>query len=160
MITHEDVKAALEAVHVILLEANRTSNFAVPITNEWVVHGGTLGGDIQGGEIYCQVDIHVCADEGEWDRVVFFHGFGDLGMILGLIARNCGFALGTKGLKVCVSIQKNFLTLISGLGSHANAQSSISSILVIFLDSSLFRSVHGPLERGFFNSTCCFRMGS
>jgi len=100
IVTHDDVKSALEAVHAILLEANRTSNFAVPITSEWVAHGGILGEDIQDNEIYCQVDVHVCADEGEWDRIVFFHGFGDLGMILGLIARNCGFGLGTKGLKV------------------------------------------------------------
>lgn len=31
---------------------------------------------------------------------MFFHGYGDLGMILGLIAKNVGLALGSKGLKV------------------------------------------------------------
>lgn len=98
-VTHEDVKEVLQAVDVVPLGANRTSNFAVPITSEWLAQGGTMK-EAQANEIYCQVDIHVCADEGEWDRIVFFHGFGDLGMILGLIARNCGLALGTKGLKV------------------------------------------------------------
>jgi hypothetical protein len=97
--TYEDVKQALEAEFAIPLEANRTSNFAIPITKEWVAGGGSLAEDAP-QEIYCQVDVHVCADKNEWDRVVFFHGFGDLGMIFGLLARNCGFSLGTKGLKV------------------------------------------------------------
>lgn len=47
-----------------------------------------------------QVDVNVCADRAEWERIVFFHGYGDLGMILGLIAKNVGLALGEKGLKV------------------------------------------------------------
>ena len=91
---------AFGAAFVVPLEANRTSNFAVPITKEWVEHGGSLDDVPSQQEIYCQVDVHVCADQDEWDRIVFFHGFGDLGMILGLIARNCGFSLSTKGLKV------------------------------------------------------------
>jgi hypothetical protein len=99
-LTHEDVKQALVAKYSIPLEANRTSNFAIPITKEWVAQSGSLDEDTPQKEIYCQVDVHLCADEDEWDRVVFFHGFGDLGMIMGLIARNCGFSLGTKGLKV------------------------------------------------------------
>lgn len=47
-----------------------------------------------------QVDVNVCRDRAEWERTVFFHGYGDLGMILGLIAKNAGLALGEKGLKV------------------------------------------------------------
>lgn len=31
---------------------------------------------------------------------MFFHSYGDLGMILGLIARNNGLKLGVHGLKV------------------------------------------------------------
>jgi hypothetical protein len=99
---------ALEAAFVVPLEANRTSNFAIPITKEWIEHGGSLDEDVPQQEIYCQVDVHVCADEDEWDRIVFFHAFGDLGMILGLIARNCGFSLGTKGLKVVFMSQQFF----------------------------------------------------
>jgi hypothetical protein len=47
-----------------------------------------------------QVDVHVCSDKSEYDRISFFHSYGDMGMILGLIARNSGLALGLKGLKV------------------------------------------------------------
>lgn len=50
---------------------------------------------------YFQVDVHVCTDKDEWDRIMFCHSYGDLGMILGLIARNVGLSLGSKGLKVC-----------------------------------------------------------
>jgi hypothetical protein len=44
--------------------------------------------------------VHVCTDKEEWTRVIFFNSYGDLGMILGLIARNVGLQLGIKGLKV------------------------------------------------------------
>lgn len=51
--------------------------------------------------IYFQVDIHVCMDKDEWDRIMFYNSYGDLGMILGLIGKNAGLSLGSKGLKVC-----------------------------------------------------------
>lgn len=47
-----------------------------------------------------KVDVHVCEDKTELDRVVFFNSYGDLGMILGLLAANVGLKLGSKGLKV------------------------------------------------------------
>lgn len=56
--------------------------------------------DLDDPENFGQVDINVCSDKAEWERIVFFHAYGDLGMILGLLARNHGLALGTKGLKV------------------------------------------------------------
>ena len=40
-------------------------------------------------------------DKEEWDKIMFFHSYGDLGMILGLLGKNVGLALGYKGLKVC-----------------------------------------------------------
>lgn len=103
--THEDIRQALEAQFAIPLEENRTSNFAIPITKEWIAQGGTLDKNVPQQEIYCQVDVHACTDEDEYERIVFLHGFGDLGMILGLIARNCGFSLGTKGLKVSLLLK-------------------------------------------------------
>ncbi|KAF7330432.1 hypothetical protein MVEN_02482000 [Mycena venus] len=51
-------------------------------------------------ETFYQVDVHVCLDKAEWERIHFFHGYGDLGMIMGLIARNKGLHLGQNGLKV------------------------------------------------------------
>lgn len=47
-----------------------------------------------------QVDVHVCRDREEWSRVGFFRSYGDMGMMLGLIARNIGLRLGETGLKV------------------------------------------------------------
>lgn len=84
-ITPEHVKQAIGAMFVVPMEGNRTSNYALPSE--------------RAGEFY-QVDVHVCNDEGEWERIMFFNGYGDLGMILGLLARSCGLSLSTKGLKV------------------------------------------------------------
>jgi hypothetical protein len=85
------VKEAIGATHFI---RGMTSNFSVPISAEdWDRR--------EGEQRYCQVDVHVCDDEADWERVVFFHGYGDLGMMLGLMAKHNGFSLGTKGLRVC-----------------------------------------------------------
>ena len=66
-----DVKNAIGATSSICLEGNRTSNFAVPVDHsEW--EGVTDG-------CYYQVDIHVCADDDEWERIFFYHSYGDLG---------------------------------------------------------------------------------
>ncbi|KAJ7104269.1 hypothetical protein B0H15DRAFT_1016646 [Mycena belliarum] len=94
-VPHEAVRAVLNATHVVPMPGNRTSSYAVPIDRgEWP--------DVQAQEeeMYHQVDVHVCTDRAEWERIYFFHGYGDLGMILGLIARNNGLALGSKGLKI------------------------------------------------------------
>jgi hypothetical protein len=92
----KDVQEAISATHCI---QGTTSNFSVPIPEEeWERE--------EHEERYCQVDVHVCEDKGDWERVVFFHGYGDLGMILGLMARHNGFSLGTKGLKVKLHTSK------------------------------------------------------
>lgn len=88
----ECVQECLGARHIVLQAGNRTSNFAIPVGNE-------LGPRWSGK--FFQVDIHVCEDEAEWNRVLFFNSYGDLGMILGLLARAHGFSFGSKGLKVC-----------------------------------------------------------
>jgi hypothetical protein len=130
---HEEVKRALGAKFCILLEGNRTSNFAVPIGQEdWEI----------GDDKFYQVDVHVCADEEEWGRVVFFHGYGDLGMIMGLIATNNGFALGTKGLKVRNKLLHSDESVVYWVdpGSAAPALSSI-----IF--ASRYHAFPGALDR-------------
>ena len=83
--TCEDVKKTLGAQHSVPMEGFHTSNYAIPSSSP--------------GK-YFQVDVHVCTDEDELERIYFFHGYGDLGMILGLLARGNGLSLGTKGLKV------------------------------------------------------------
>ena len=64
-----------------------------------------------------QVDVHVCSDKAEWESIHFFHGYGDLGMIFGLIARNKGLALGSKGLKESV-VQYHLQIIISCYRYH------------------------------------------
>ncbi|KAH8114707.1 hypothetical protein DFH11DRAFT_182006 [Phellopilus nigrolimitatus] len=83
------VKDTLGARHAILAEGHRTSNFAVP----------AMDGDLELEGKFYQVDVHVCADEAEWKRILFFNAYGDLGMILGLLARAHGYTFGTKGLR-------------------------------------------------------------
>ncbi|KAJ7022601.1 hypothetical protein C8F04DRAFT_1012287 [Mycena alexandri] len=109
-VPHDAVQALLVAKYVMPMAGNRTSSYAVCIElGEW----GPLGHASEEEdarrrametdnqqEIYYQVDVHVCSDKAEWERIQFFNGYGDLGMIMGLVARNKGLALGSKGLKV------------------------------------------------------------
>lgn len=88
---HAQVAHALGAVH--RLEFEVTSHYAVPLNEEWCVGVGEE-------ERYVQVDVHVCQDKDEWERVLFFHGYGDLGMMMAALVRPHGMSLGTKGLKV------------------------------------------------------------
>ncbi|KAF8195582.1 hypothetical protein BJ912DRAFT_957473 [Pholiota molesta] len=68
---------------------HETSNYAVPIkSGEWGPLGHAIDeqqnrADADDGEIYYQVDVHVCSDKSEYDRISFFHSYGDMGMILG-----------------------------------------------------------------------------
>lgn len=91
------VESALGARHVNLVKSH-TSNFAVPADE--LLAGGAEG------QFY-QVDVHECADKSELDRVNFFHSYGDMGMILGLLVRPYGFSLGIKGFKVCSELLIN-----------------------------------------------------
>lgn len=89
-VTLDLVKATINAQHMVeSLTTDRlgTSNFALPSTT-----------DVQG---YYQVDVNICIDRDEWNRVMFFHSYGDFGMILGLMSKAYGLSVGTKGLKVC-----------------------------------------------------------
>lgn len=88
-ISTRDVEQLIGAVAVVSMEGNRTSNYAIP-------------GDSDNE--YRQIDVHVCADELEWKRIMFYNSYGDLGMILGLLAGSHGLQLGNKGLKVCLTV--------------------------------------------------------
>ncbi|KAF4590130.1 hypothetical protein EYR40_009468 [Pleurotus pulmonarius] len=117
------VRAAIGARHSIPMAGYRTSNYAVPIPpGQWAALGCgseeeecrlrlkmdllTIKGEEgeeeieKDGELYYQVDVHVCPDEAEWKRNVFFNSHGDMGMILGVIIRNHGLHLGVHGLKM------------------------------------------------------------
>ncbi|KAF7312354.1 hypothetical protein MIND_00248500 [Mycena indigotica] len=111
-----EVQTLLGARFMVPEPGNRTSSYAVLIEpGEWRALGhdaeenaARLAAEAAGQpEIYYQVDVHVCADKAEWERIHFFHGNGDTGMILGLLARNNGLTLGTKGLKARCSTSSN-----------------------------------------------------
>ncbi|KAG6825010.1 hypothetical protein H0H92_005101 [Tricholoma furcatifolium] len=105
-IPHEVVQKTLEARHANVMDGNHTSNFAVPVApGEWRELGYDAEEDearklADNGDIFYQVDINVCADKAEFDRIVFFHAYGDLGMIMSLLARSAGLSLGERGLKL------------------------------------------------------------
>ncbi|KAH7928388.1 hypothetical protein BV22DRAFT_1082931, partial [Leucogyrophana mollusca] len=100
IVTHEEVKEALGATKAIELEGNRTSNYAVPICDEDWGSCERLGVDGGAAQIYVQVDIRVCDTEEEVESILVFHGFGDLGIIIGSISDSYGLSVGTKGMKI------------------------------------------------------------
>lgn len=94
-VDHLGVQEALKASHVRPMDGPRTSHYAVPLDTPSEYH---------------QVDVHVCATEDEWQRTVFFHSYGDMGMIMGLIVRGVGLHLGVHGLRVRVLRLAHFKT--------------------------------------------------
>ena len=92
---HEDVCLALGAAQSISLDNNYHTNFALQATS----HDESATPDV-----YYQVDVQVCETLEEWDRVMFFTSYGDVGMILGLMARPHGLSLGVNGIKVRIML--------------------------------------------------------
>lgn len=97
-ITPEQVGRVLGAVKGIELDGNRISNYAVSIDQEdWLMHSAQPA---PSEHTYCQVDVKVCDDEAEAERMMVFHGYGDLGIIIGAIAKSRGLSVNHHGLKV------------------------------------------------------------
>lgn len=87
------VKNVLGAPYANIIEGNdRTSNYALPLIDD-------EGCDARVERFY-QVDVHICRDREEFERMKFFTAYGDLGMILGLLLRPYDLILGSKGLRV------------------------------------------------------------
>lgn len=99
-VTPEQVGRVLGAVKSIELDGNRTSNYAIAISQEdWLTHAAQ---PVPSDNIYCQVDVKICDDEEEAERIVVFHGYGDLGIIIGAMAKNYNLLVNHHGLKVIV----------------------------------------------------------
>lgn len=95
------VGQVLGAVQSIELDGNRTSNYAIKINQEdWLVHSAQ---PLLSDHVYCQVDVRVCDDEQEAEWMTILHGYGDLGIIIGAIAKSHGLSLNHHGLKVFVA---------------------------------------------------------
>lgn len=90
----------LGAVKSIELDGNRTSNYAIEIDRgDWLMYSEPLPLD----HVYCQVDVKVCDDEQEVERLTLLHGYGDLGIIIGAIAKSHGLSVNHYGLKVMLA---------------------------------------------------------
>ena len=90
-VTMEDVRVRIGAAHALIPNSNRMCHFAIPALS---LPSSTVG------QVYHQVDIEVCGELDEWERTVFFRSYGDLGMILGLLAKPWRLTLGSSGLRV------------------------------------------------------------
>ncbi|KAF8478163.1 hypothetical protein DFH94DRAFT_82836 [Russula ochroleuca] len=101
---HEEIKSALGAVACIPSaqpDGGGSHNFALrladvvtPLPTDAVpVPGETT-------EVYVQVDVNIRKDEKDWENVMIFHSYGDLGMIMGRLAASVGLHWGELGLKV------------------------------------------------------------
>ncbi|KAI0283986.1 hypothetical protein BGY98DRAFT_639697 [Russula aff. rugulosa BPL654] len=51
-------------------------------------------------EVYVQVDVNIRKDAHDWENVMIFHSYGDLGMIMGRLSASVGLHLGELGLKM------------------------------------------------------------
>ena len=87
------------------------------------------------------MDIHVCRDKEELDRLVFFNSYGDLGMIMGLVASNIGLKLSSKGL--FVSIHRTTMHDFPRLsGPHTVSQSTSRPGSAVYVVSG-YMQLHG-----------------
>ncbi|KAG6334076.1 hypothetical protein ID866_5008 [Astraeus odoratus] len=100
-VTPELVARVLGAVKSVELDGNRTSHYALELSQEDAMRippGSQILPSSQ--KLYLQVDVRVCLDAEEFERLMVLHGYGDLGIMIGAIARSHGLVLSTKGLKV------------------------------------------------------------
>ena len=84
-VTSDQIQKALGAKLKVAQEGTRLSSYAVPTSN--------------GGK-YIQVNVQVCDNKDEWDAALLVYSYGDMGLIMGLLARAYGLSFGQKGLKV------------------------------------------------------------
>lgn len=114
-LTHAAVKDALRAAHSVPMPGPRISNFAIAmdafedVANVWKSCAATGEGAAESagtpdGSVYFQVDVNVCADDVQLERTVFYSSYGDLGLMLGLLAQTAGLSLGIYGLKVRAAV--------------------------------------------------------
>lgn len=103
-VEHEEIKHALGASACIPSGQpgdRGTHNFALPLA-DFVPPQPIDAESVSAGtsEIYVQVDVNIRKDLQDWENVMFFHAYGDLGMLIGRLAASAGLHLGELGLKV------------------------------------------------------------
>jgi hypothetical protein len=60
--------------------------------------------------LYIQIDLHFCEDIESWKSRILFQSYGELGMIIRMMARNVGLTWTPAGLKVRCSVFRVSLT--------------------------------------------------
>ncbi|KAI0004510.1 hypothetical protein BJV74DRAFT_807758 [Russula compacta] len=104
VVRHEDIKIVLGASACIpsaQSDGRGTHNFALRLADV-VTPQPTDAALISGetSEVYIQVDVNIRKDAQDWENVMTFHSYGDLGMIVGRLAASVGLHLGELGLKI------------------------------------------------------------
>ena len=105
-VTFAEIEQALGSVHSIPLPGDRTSNFAIPIQQDEVQHfaldqkKATGEGELGLAQVYVQIDLHFSEDVESWNSRILLQSYGELGMILGALAKTVGFTWTVYGLKV------------------------------------------------------------
>ena len=104
-VTVAEIEQALGSAHSLPLPGDRTSNFAIPIQQDEVQHfaidqEAVKERKLDTGQLYIQVDLHFCEDLETWKSRTLFQSYGELGMILTMLARTVGLTWTSSGLKV------------------------------------------------------------
>ncbi len=104
-VMHEEIKTALGAsvcISSAQSDGRGTHHFALRLAD--LVPSQPTGANEQvtaeTSDVYVQVDVNIRKDAQDWENVMFFHAYGDLGMIMGRLAASVGLHLGELGLKV------------------------------------------------------------
>ena len=103
-IGHAEIKIALGASVCIPSaqpDGRGTHNFALRLAD--IVPSQPMGAEQvteETSDVYVQVDVNIRKDVQDWENAIFFHAYGDLGMIMGRLAASVGLHLGELGLKV------------------------------------------------------------
>ncbi|CDO77130.1 hypothetical protein BN946_scf184657.g5 [Trametes cinnabarina] len=138
-LTADKVKAALRASYSVPMEGHRTSNYAIApdawedvarVSEHWVAEiressRSDEHSEGSGTSVYLQVDVNVSADNAQLERKAFYSSYGDLGLLLGLLAQSAGLSFSIYGLKLAEPVgsppqtfylSDNFTEILSFLG--------------------------------------------
>jgi len=105
-IGHEEIKNALGASVCIpsaQSDGRGTHHFALRLADLVPSQPTTPGAEevtAETSDVYVQVDVNIRKDAQDWENLMFFHAYGDLGMIMGRLATSVGLHLGELGLKM------------------------------------------------------------
>jgi hypothetical protein len=153
-IGHEEIKRALGASACIPSaqpDDKGTHNFALRLAD--LVPPQPTDAEpasVEASERYVQVDVNIRKDVLDWENVMFFHAYGDLGMLIGRLAASVGLHLGELGLKVSHVCYSGCSRPTCDPDVVPSACANVlSHIRVVILDAGhivFLRTLHGTME--------------